>query len=228
MRVYEIIPVDHLDEDLELGEDFKSIKNKAIGALAAGSIAAGVAGWNMKSEPEPTQQHSPIVAIQEPELSPKEKMLQKLDAVGAKRDRMILALTMWGEARSHGEEGMRAVGHVIKNRADSGKRMFGGDEIADVAMKNKQFSAWNENDPNREAMLNISNLKKGSPDHVAWEKAYQIAGEILSGKSNDPTKGALFYHTTGVKPYWAKTMKPVTRYANHIFYKGKTKNTGMG
>lgn len=230
MRVYEIIPVDQLDESLELGEDFKSIKNKAIGALTAGSIAAGIAGWHNQSEPEPAPQ-APTVAMQAPEpekeLSPKDKMLQALQSFGDNQEKMVLALTMWGEARNHGEDGMRAVGHVIKNRAEANMRKFGGGTIADVALKAKQFSAWNENDPNLEAMMNVKNLSKGSPDHKMWQKANQIADEILSGRSKDPTKGAVYYHTTSVKPYWAKKLKPIRKVANHVFYRDNTKNQDM-
>jgi len=170
------------------------------GALLASALA--VAGFSMMKEPVEKEKSSSVTV-----------------AVPTQQDvdMEILALTIWGEARSHGVDGMRAVGHVIKNRADSGRRMF-GEGIRGVALKKKQFSCWNEGDPNREMMQNINDLPTG-PDRSRWIQAQKIAEAIVTGRDRDPTKGALFYHTEEVEPYWAKKLKPITRVASHLFYR---------
>ncbi|MBX9746059.1 MAG: cell wall hydrolase, partial [Hyphomonadaceae bacterium] len=63
----------------------------------------------------------------------------------------LLAATAWGEARSEGEHGMRAVAHVMVNRI--GPRF--GENLATVILSPRQFSVWNRNDPNRRLVLNL-------------------------------------------------------------------------
>jgi spore germination cell wall hydrolase CwlJ-like protein len=134
----------------------------------------------------------------------------------------LLALTMWGEARSDGPEAMRAVGHVIINRIRS-KRKF-GKNVKEVVWKRKAFSCWNPSDPNREAMMNIAQLPSKSLERVRWKQAVKIAEQILEGGDKDPTNGALFYHTKAIKPYWVdSTTKPVANINSHLFYRDDAK-----
>lgn len=128
-----------------------------------------------------------------------------------------LALTMWAEARGEGETGMRAVGHVIKNRADSGRTRAFGSGIRGVVTKSRQFSCWNSGDPNRTRMQRVAHLPEGR-DKEMWERAQQIAGEILHGESEDPTNNAVFYHTRSVSPRWAANVQRVATIGSHIFY----------
>jgi spore germination cell wall hydrolase CwlJ-like protein len=128
-----------------------------------------------------------------------------------------MALTMWGEARSQGEDGMRAVGHVIHNRSQLNGRY--GAYVTDTVSQAWQFSCWNAGDPNREKMLNIDLLDPASDEHRLWIAARQIADEILSGRSADPTGGALFYHTAGVRPAWSAGVVPTTQIGSHLFFR---------
>ena len=127
-----------------------------------------------------------------------------------------MALTMWGEARSHGEEGMRAVGHIIHNRWQKKERA--GAYVTDTVSEAWQFSCWNPTDPNRAKMLAIDALPPGTEEHRQWLVARRLADEILSGRSTDPTGGALFYHTTAVSPRWSRGIPPVTRIGDHVFF----------
>ena len=126
-----------------------------------------------------------------------------------------MALTMWGEARGQGEDGMRAVGHVIANRW---KAKSHGAYVTDTVSAAWQFSCWNANDPNRAQMLAISDLKPGSAGHRQWLDAKRLAAEILAGRSEDPTGGALFYHTTAVQPAWSRGVPPVAQIGDHLFF----------
>ncbi|HYE27867.1 MAG TPA: cell wall hydrolase [Allosphingosinicella sp.] len=127
-----------------------------------------------------------------------------------------MALTMWGEARSGGEEAMRAVGHVIDNRRRSGAH---GTYATETVSEAWQFSCWNRNDPNYPAMLNIHALRPDSKDQRMWLAARRLAAEILAGRSADPTGGALFYHTAAVAPRWSAGLAPVTVIGGHLFFR---------
>jgi spore germination cell wall hydrolase CwlJ-like protein len=127
-----------------------------------------------------------------------------------------MALTMWGEARSGGEEAMRAVGHVIDNRRRSGAH---GTYATETVSEAWQFSCWNKGDPNYAAMLDIDTLRPGSEDEAMWLAAKRIAEEILSGRSADPTGGALFYHTAAVSPRWSEGLAPVSVIGGHLFFR---------
>jgi hypothetical protein len=138
----------------------------------------------------------------------------------------LLALTIWGEARSDGPKAMEAVGHVIMNRIKSERRF--GASIKEVVWKRKAFSCWNKGDPNREAMQKIGSLPTKSLDRKRWKQAIKVAQKILSGESRDPTKGALFYHTKAMgRPYWVDdSTKPVAAIDSHLFYRNDAKARG--
>lgn len=125
----------------------------------------------------------------------------------------LLAATAWGEARSEGEDGMRAVAHVMVNRV--GDRF--GEDLSTVILAPKQFSVWNRGDPNRRHVLNLVRDPSLAPD-AEWDTAQRVAREVLSGQSVDPTGGALFYHTRAVRPRWAGQGEGRQVIGSHIFY----------
>ena len=204
----------------ELDEDWK----KTLGAIgAAGALAVG--GHNMmQPNPSPNVKPAAVAPVENPDVN-------------------ILAQTIWGEARSHGTTGMLAVGNVIKNRAEDvdHARMFGSG-IRGVALKPKQFSCWNEGDPNRDRLREILQYDRlirlrqspdGTPfdewfakfkdtgdymDYKAWLLAKDIAKKIVAGTAPDPTNGAVYYHTTAVKPIWRTKLDRSASIGNHVFY----------
>lgn len=127
----------------------------------------------------------------------------------------LLAATAWAEARSEGEEGMRAVAHVIVNRV--GRRF--GDDIETVILAPKQFSAWNLGDPNRPLAQNPERYATGGINLETWEIAQRVAREVLSGQSTDPTAGALFYHTRAIRPWWSRYGQGRREIGAHVFYR---------
>lgn len=129
-------------------------------------------------------------------------------------DVRLLAATVWGEARSEGEDGMRAVAHVMVNRV--GDRF--GEDIATVILSPKQFSVWNRSDPNRRIVQNLARNPASIATDTEWAVADRVAREVLSGQSVDPTGGALFYHTRGVRPRWARVGQGRQVIGQHIFY----------
>lgn len=215
MRAKEFIIEDNLDEALP-----KWAKG-ALGAAALAGAGAGT-GYMATQKSEEPKRYEVTAEIANPELD-------------------TLAQTIWGEARQEGTKGMIAVGNVIKNRAEANKKMF-GQGIKGVALKPKQFSCWNEGDPNREKLKDILQYDKlvsmrksptGEPfnewfqkfkntgeylEYKSYVKAKEIAQQILSGSVPDPTKGAVYYHTLDVKPIWRTKLDQVAQYGNHVFY----------
>lgn len=59
-------------------------------------------------------------------------------------------------------------------------------------------------------------------DKSAWSMAREIANEMVSGHLIDPSlyvTGATCYHATWAEtPLWAKSLKPIARIKEHVFY----------
>lgn len=133
-------------------------------------------------------------------------------------DRLALAATIYAEARGEGLNGMRAVAHVIVNRANAAIPQF-GIGIKGVVLKPKQFSCWNGVNPD---FLHLEDrleaLTPGTPDAIAWKVAKLVAQNVLSKQDHDLTGGAVYYHAKTVNPTWASSFKRLARVGSHIFY----------
>ncbi len=126
---------------------------------------------------------------------------------------LIMARTIYGEARGEGYRGMKAVANVIMNRAKIGG--WWGDSIITVCKKPWQFSAWNKNDPNA-AIIAALMPKTGNN---LFDTAYELAGDVIAGSVPDITNGATHYHTAAVNPTWDDNMLSLGNIGNHQFYK---------
>lgn len=128
----------------------------------------------------------------------------------------MLALVMWREASGEGDEGMRAVGWVVRNRVKAGW----GDWLGVITSPN-QFSS-------------ISVI--GDPGTVRWPKesdaAWQAArglSDAITGDSDaggDPTGGATFYWNAQIATSgWFKravgdgTLIETVQIGRHTFYR---------
>lgn len=120
----------------------------------------------------------------------------------------MLALTMWREARGEKRDGMRAVGHVIRNRVNAGQ----GD-WDHVITKKWQFSSLTATGDSQLVVW------PDSPDEV-FETAMNLAEDIFSNMDSDITAGATHYFNPHVVlPDWAKSMTKVATIGNHDFYR---------
>lgn len=130
----------------------------------------------------------------------------------------ILALTAYGEARGEPIEGIVAVMSVIRNRVNEGR--FGGNTYQAVCLKPKQFSCWNEDDPNRKLLDRaVESLEQGILPRVL-ELCMLLAEGITKGIIPDNTKGSNHYLTRklfneGIIS-WAKG-SPKALVGNHVF-----------
>ena len=124
---------------------------------------------------------------------------------------VYLAKTIWGEARGEGARGMQAVANVVMNRVNAGS--WYGASVKDVVLKKWQFSCWNDNDPNKAIIENLSERQ------LALNGSLAIARQVMNGSLPDITGGATHYHAKSIVPSWAASMQKTAVIGNHIFYK---------
>jgi len=130
-------------------------------------------------------------------------------------DYHVAALAMVGyrEARGEGEEGIRAVMHVVRNRVLSGW----GDWDAVITGKN-QFSSF--------TILGDSQTivwpKKPTP---LFDTCMKLATVVYAGSDPDPTNGATFYYNpdTATSKWFIDNVvakrEKVATLGHHVFFK---------
>jgi spore germination cell wall hydrolase CwlJ-like protein len=130
-----------------------------------------------------------------------------------KQDLETLAKTIYGEARGEfyrfGPASLIAVANVAVNRKEKGF----SESVHDVCLAPYQFSCWNRNDPNRPLIVA---MKYGACP--IFDKCWETAENVLSGKWPDLTDGCDHYHERSLKPYWATYRKPKRIFGRHFFY----------
>lgn len=136
------------------------------------------------------------------------------------KDLDVLARTIWGEARNQEWQGMVAVACTVKTRANIvlngvNRNQFGNGTISSACLAPKQYSCWNENDPNLPLLKNIT-----LESDAIFRQSYAAASAVLIGAVEDITHGATHYHTKEISPSWAVGRIPIAEIGKHIFYKG--------
>lgn len=125
-------------------------------------------------------------------------------------DQMLAAVCLWREGRGEGDEGMRAIYHVILNRV---KDPRWPNRIEAVILQPAQFSCMNLGDKN--SIVWPMQRKPGD-----WQ-AFLKAVEIVRNPGPDPTGGANHYEALpdDREPGWARDVPPVVVIGKHEFYK---------
>jgi len=108
-------------------------------------------------------------------------------------EEMILARLVFGEARNQSVEAMKGVAWVVKNRLMANRSDWGNTYHL-VILPPDQFSAMNPEDDNFPILIDPLNTES-QVTKDAWKKAYEVAREVINGSVDDPTEGALFFHS---------------------------------
>ena len=118
----------------------------------------------------------------------------------------IVALTILGEARGEGMEGMAGVASVIQTRMIERSQ-----SAKQVCLSPKQFSFWNGG-------VSESTKKKllATPQ---GKNALYLADLVIHKQMISIVKGANHYHAISVAPRWARDARLVATIRNHKFYK---------
>ena len=121
-----------------------------------------------------------------------------------------LAEALYFEARGETVKGQFAVAEVIMNRVKS-KRFPGSlcGVINQGTGKKYQCQFTYTCDGNKEVIR----------EPKAYERVSKVARAVLDGAAPDLTNGATHYHTTAVRPKWARVYTKTANIGVHIFYR---------
>lgn len=141
--------------------------------------------------------------------TPAEEYHPQLPPDNARDPLRAVAATIYGEARGEGNEGMLAVGCVIRNRVQNPG--WWGEDWSSVCTAAKQFSCWWDKQGERVRCVDESDAR--------FAKCMEIAKSVISGEAEDITGGADHYHTGAVSPSWSRGKIPVKVIGAHRFFK---------
>lgn len=150
-------------------------------------------------------------------------------AVDTLTDAQIVALVLYGEARSEPVQGVIAVGCVIRNRVkvdlNNDKRAdWWGEGYKGVCIAPWQFSALNVagGAGNYKKVLSFAErLAAKTPiTHGLERQCIWVAHGIVGDYAVDITKASKWYHTATLtpRPKWAMGHVPVVQISAHVFY----------
>ena len=134
-----------------------------------------------------------------------------------------LARTLYGEARGEGKQGMIAVACVVVTRAmiadeymdahGTQHPLYGDGSLSSACQMPLQFSCWNQGDPNRET---IENVTGSDPSFLV---ALAIAQQAENDDLEDITDNATHYYAKGSPtPEWAIGKTACVTIGNHLFF----------
>lgn len=124
-------------------------------------------------------------------------------------DRKCLSETVHGEASGETKLAKLAMAIVIRNRVDSRRHP---NTICEVVKEPKQFSMWNEGDPNlKRVQDDFNSYEVGEvPSNDILESIHVSMQSLLLTQTQRDLivpKSGLNYHTTAVNPIWSKGLK---------------------
>lgn len=136
-----------------------------------------------------------------------------------------LALTMWAEAFSEGDHGMRLVGHVVLNRVRAGTW---GDSVYHVVRARSQFAVWRSRGGRAVRQLALYERGQITPDIArALAVAEALLLEEIIGSRRDETRGATHFlgrHEHDGQP-WAARKRTTLIHGRHRFYADHAERT---
>lgn len=125
------------------------------------------------------------------------------EASSGKKEIACLAEAIYFEARGTGSDGEAAVAHVVVNRTQSPKFP---DTVCGVVADGCQFS------------YRCDGRSDALSDPRARARAFKVAEAVLIA-DDDPTGGALFFHSARAKPGWFSKRHRVAQIGGNVFYR---------
>lgn len=126
------------------------------------------------------------------------------------RELNCLSQAVYYEARGESYQGQVAVAEVVVNRTRS-------------SAYPKTICSVVYQGANRSTGCQFTFTCDGSahrrPRGRAWERAQQVASQVMQGYARPVTQRATHYHTRAVDPVWSSMLVETTRIGTHIFYR---------
>jgi spore germination cell wall hydrolase CwlJ-like protein len=142
-------------------------------------------------------------------------LIQQREAALEKRAAEIqcLAENIYFEARGEPLAGQYAVAEVTLNRVAS---PYFPKTVCGVVHQ----THWDSRRRRSIGAFSWTELEElGGPHGPAWRQAMKVATTAYDGLNTPLVPGALYYHATSIKPYWASSRKTVARIGEHVFYR---------
>jgi spore germination cell wall hydrolase CwlJ-like protein len=134
-------------------------------------------------------------------------------ALRRESDLQCLAENIYFEARGEPLDGQYAVAEVTLNRTRA-------QNFPHTICLVVHEMRWDANRRRFVADFSWTELGALSPDDgAAWKRAMQVASAAYDDLRDPIVPGALFYHSTAVRPGWARTRKAIATIGNHVFYR---------
>lgn len=148
-------------------------------------------------------------------IIPSDLALDVSDIPGGKKALLCLALNDYFEARGETLQGRVAVAKVVLNRAQD---LRFPNSVCGVVFESHRMSATNERVC--QFSWHCDGQKDRPADTDVWRDSVLIAAAVLFGGDaiEDPTGGAMWYHTTAVNPPWANQLHASAEIGAHLFY----------
>ena len=129
-----------------------------------------------------------------------------------------LALNIYHEARSQSRLGQKAVGFVTLNRVSDSRYP---DTICDVVFDSYLDSHGQPIRNKCQFSWYCDGKKDDYSDTKTFNEIYALSEQLYKSydEARDFTDGAVMYHASYVRPYWAKAYDKTSRIESHIFYK---------
>jgi spore germination cell wall hydrolase CwlJ-like protein len=192
--------------DALLGTENATVRGLGQEQIAAISEGPEAPATRPADATEVARTAEPPVATPAPDLTIRydAAWLAQQPAPRGGNDWECLRKAIYFEARGESIKGQFAVAEVILNRVDS--RRFPG-SVCGVVHQSGQFSFMFDG--------NSDNMR----DRGAIDRAGRIARLMLDGAPRGLTAGATYFHTTGVRPSWARRFDRTAQIGAHLFYR---------
>lgn len=183
--------------------------NQAVAADSEPNKAATVDKAKALEQKAAANQSTTSLPMAEPLTKPEAQAVDPVGAASLDNTISCLSRTIYWEAKGGAPADMEAVASVVLNRV--GHAGFPG-TVCEVVKQGSeqhacQFSWWCD----------------GNSDHVDEDAPYLLAKEVarkaLNQQLTDRTGGALYFHSKGVTPDWAKQYTKTAETGKFLFYK---------
>ncbi|MGB7241780.1 MAG: cell wall hydrolase [Sulfitobacter sp.] len=136
--------------------------------------------------------------------------IDQLPDASGNEDWKCLAEALYFEARGETVKGQFAVAEVILNRVKSAQ--FPGSACRVIRQgTGKKFQC--------QFTYTCDGNKEVIHEHQAYERVAKVARVALDGNVQELTDGATYYHTTAVRPRWARVFLKTAAIGVHLFYR---------
>lgn len=157
-----------------------------------------------------------LACLDGPRIEPDRSEFVQIEAARAQRranDLQCLAENIYFEARGEPLKGQYAVAEVTLNRT---RAQYFPHTICGVVHEKR----WDSSRKRFVADFSWTQFGTLSPDDgPAWQRAMDVANSVYDDANDPIVPGALFYHSTTIRPGWARTRKAIATIGNHVFYR---------